>query len=88
MCISQLVGTGASAASPYGSAFLTLQFLHVVAGVDYLTEYRFLGGRLEYSCDLCDVELKSATEVADHVTSTRHHLQYLVRSPISLLIYF
>lgn len=48
-----------------------------ILGIDYLTEYRYLSGRLERTCDLCDVNLESVSSAVQHISSIEHLLQFM-----------
>jgi hypothetical protein len=46
------------------------------AGADYMSEYRFLNGSVERTCDLCEEDVVES--VLEHTKRTEHIAAYLV----------
>ena len=51
-----------------------------VAGVDYISEFRFSSGHVEHVCNLCEVSLNAPVNLTEHAGSLKHLLRFIVRT--------
>jgi hypothetical protein len=52
-------------------------YVEPVLGVDYISEYHFLDGRIEHVCHLCELTLNIPVILTEHASSIPHLLRYI-----------
>ena len=58
--------------------------MHLSIGGDYMSEYRFLNGTIETTCDLCEVN--AAESVTEHTVKHQHIILYMVSKRMQITL--